>query len=69
MAIINELLSVFRRDRRNTKTESAFDAQRLFFDNFINMTIFDVGAYIGDVTRIYMDIFPGAKIYCFEPYA
>jgi FkbM family methyltransferase len=32
------------------------------------MTIFDVGAYVGDITRIYMDIFPDASIYCFEPF-
>ncbi len=69
MAIMNELISVFTRERKSSKTESAFETQRLFFDSDSNMTIFDVGAYIGEVTRTYMDIFPGATIYCFEPYA
>ena len=69
MTIMNELISVFRRNRKSPKTESAFEAQRLFFDSNSHMTIFDVGAYMGEVTRIYMDIFPGARIYCFEPYA
>lgn len=69
MAIMKELISVFRRDKKNLKTVNAFDSQRLFFDGNSNMIIFDVGAYVGDVTKIYMDIFPGAKIYCFEPYA
>jgi FkbM family methyltransferase len=69
MTIMNELISVFRRDRKSSKTESAFESQRLFFDSNSNMTIFDAGAYIGEVTRTYMDIFPGARIYCFEPYA
>ena len=69
MSIMDRLISVFRRDRKSSKTESAFEAQRLFFDRDSNMTIFDVGAYIGEVARTYMDIFPGAAIYCFEPYA
>lgn len=66
---MDRLISVFRRDGKSSKTESAFEAQRLFFDSDGNLTIFDVGAYIGEVTRTYMDIFPGAEIYCFEPYA
>lgn len=60
---------IFKRNRKNSKTESAFEAQRLFFDGNSNLIIFDVGACIGEVTRTYMDIFPGARIYCFEPYA
>jgi FkbM family methyltransferase len=63
-----KLLSVFGRNKRNAKTENAFDAQRLFFDNNSNITIFDVGAYVGDITRIYFDLFPNAEIYCFEPF-
>jgi FkbM family methyltransferase len=31
-------------------------------------TIFDVGAYVGDITKQYRDLFPQAKIYCFEPF-
>ena len=69
MAIIKELMSVFRRDRKNLKTANAFETQRLFFDSKSNMIIFDVGAYVGEVTKIYMNFFPGATIYCFEPYA
>jgi FkbM family methyltransferase len=69
MAIMKNLMSIFRSNSKSSKNESAFDAQRLFFDGNNNMTIFDVGAYVGDVTRIYMDIFLGAAIYCFEPYA
>lgn len=69
MAIMNEFISVFRRNRDDSKTANAFDSQRLFFDNNSNQIIFDVGAYIGEVTKTYMEIFPGARIYCFEPYA
>jgi FkbM family methyltransferase len=31
-------------------------------------TIFDVGAYIGDITKQYRAIFPQAKVYSFEPF-
>jgi FkbM family methyltransferase len=62
-------MAIFRRDRKDSKTENAFEAQRLFFDSGSNMIIFDVGAYIGEVTKTYMNVFPGAGIYCFEPYA
>lgn len=68
MVVMDKLLSVFGRKKKNMKTENAFDAQRIFFDNKSNITIFDVGAYVGDITRIYMDIFPGSAIYCFEPF-
>jgi FkbM family methyltransferase len=30
--------------------------------------IFDLGAYVGDVTEIYRKLFPLASIYCFEPF-
>jgi len=69
MAIMKELMSVFRRDRKTSKIGNAFDFQRLFFNSDSNLTIFDIGAYIGDVTKTYIEIFPGATIYCFEPYA
>jgi len=68
MANMKELISAFGRHRKNSKTENAFEIQRFFFDNNSDMTIFDVGAYVGDVTRIYLDNFPGAAIYCFEPF-
>ena len=62
-------MAIFKHDRKSSKTESAFEAQRLFFNSNNDMTIFDVGAYIGEVTRNYMNMFPYARIYCFEPYA
>jgi FkbM family methyltransferase len=49
--------------------ENAFQAQKYFFDNDTNLVIFDVGAYIGEVTATYKKIFPNATIYCFEPFS
>jgi FkbM family methyltransferase len=48
--------------------EDAFQAQKYFFDNDTGLVIFDVGAYIGEVTATYKSIFPNATIYCFEPF-
>lgn len=48
--------------------ENAFDAQKRFLSNTTEPVIFDVGAYIGEVTAVYKSIFPNATIYCFEPF-
>ena len=32
-----------------------------------NLTIFDVGANIGDKSKLFSDMFQGATIHCFEP--
>jgi len=48
--------------------ENAFQSQKCFFDNYTGLVIFDVGAYIGEVTATYKSIFPNATIYCFEPF-
>jgi FkbM family methyltransferase len=33
------------------------------------LTIFDVGAFIGDISRAYVNIFPTAHVYSFEPFS
>jgi FkbM family methyltransferase len=48
--------------------ENAFQSQKCFFDSDTGLVIFDVGAYIGEVTATYKSIFPNATIYCFEPF-
>jgi len=50
------------------KLQDPFIAQGDFFQRKDNMIIFDVGAYIGEIAKNYRDIFPNAKIYCFEPF-
>lgn len=58
----------FLAERKTPKTENPFQAQKYFFDNKTDLMIFDVGAYIGEVTATYKRIFPNATIYCFEPF-
>ncbi|MGD8787464.1 MAG: FkbM family methyltransferase [Phycisphaerales bacterium] len=66
MAITKKFTSVF--GKAASKTDNAFDAQRFFFDKNEKLIIFDVGAYIGEITKIYKKIFPNSTIYCFEPF-
>jgi len=58
----------FLAKRKNPKTENPFQSQRNFFDKTEGLVIFDIGAYVGDITRTYRDTFPGASIYSFEPF-
>ena len=51
-----------------SEAENAFESQKPFFVNTPNPVIFDIGAYIGEVTSIYKNIFPQSAIYCFEPF-
>jgi FkbM family methyltransferase len=68
MTLIKTFTSVFGKGKTALKTKNAFDAQRLFFDKNEKLLIFDVGAYVGEVTKIYKKIFPSSIIYCFEPF-
>jgi FkbM family methyltransferase len=33
-----------------------------------SLTIFDVGAYIGEISKVYAELFPTAQVYSFEPF-
>jgi FkbM family methyltransferase len=48
--------------------EEPFDVQKSLLGRRKNLVIFDIGAYVGNVTAAYRKIFPQAKIYCFEPF-
>jgi len=48
---------------------NAFEVQKMLLgEAVVDLTIFDVGAYKGDVTLIYKKLFPDSKVYCFEPF-
>ena len=51
---------------RTSKPPEAFAVQKDLIGN-TEPVIFDIGAHIGDVARLYGNIFPHARIYCFEP--
>jgi len=65
---MKKFTSTFGNSRKTSKTGNAFNVQRLFFNRNDKLIIFDVGAYIGEVTKIYREIFPNSTIYCFEPF-
>jgi len=49
--------------------KNPFEIQRSIFEKSKKNTriIFDIGAYIGDITDRYEVLFPDAEFYCFEP--
>lgn len=68
MTITGRLKTIFGDDKKAGELESAFHVQRLFFERDSRPIIFDVGAYIGEVTKTYRKIFPRASLFCFEPF-
>ena len=44
----------------------AADLQRLFPDGVTN--VFDVGAYVGEFAALVHEVFPTARVWCFEPF-
>ncbi len=56
----------------NINTDSNTDAYKmqkhLIKDSNSELTIFDVGAYVGGIALKYNKLFPKSKIFCFEPF-
>lgn len=67
---VSKLLKKFNLQiSRINKENPAFIAQqRLKGQREDKLTIFDVGAYQGLIAQDYNRLFPGADIYCFEPF-
>jgi FkbM family methyltransferase len=63
-----KLLHLFSKSRKSNKAHDSFASQASFFDRDAEIVIFDVGAYIGEISRTYQSVFPNAKIYAFEPF-
>ncbi len=57
-----------RSDKSSLNVENPFLVQKLLFAGEKHLVVFDVGAYVGDITTAYVEIFPQATIYCFEPF-
>ncbi|UCC98541.1 MAG: FkbM family methyltransferase [Phycisphaerales bacterium] len=53
---------------KSCKTENALDLQRCLFGDTRNIVIFDVGAYVGEITAAYKKAFPSSTVYSFEPF-
>jgi FkbM family methyltransferase len=58
-----------RRKKRDpeSKTYDPFYIKQKLLEKCSHPTIFDVGAYVGDITKLYRRKFPSARIYSFEP--
>jgi len=67
--MLKTVISSFRTGKSKSELNDPFNVQKVLFHDHDNITIFDVGAYVGDVTKTYRGIFPLAMIYCFEPFA
>lgn len=42
--------------------------QRLVQKPASELVIFDLGAFVGNIAKMYEELFPGSHIYCFEPF-
>lgn len=50
------------------KRNKPFEVQKRLLGGAADLVIFDVGAYVGEVTATYKRLFPQSTIYCFEPF-
>ena len=50
------------------KRNKPFEIQKRLMGRDNELVIFDVGAYVGDITAMYKQMFPQSIIYCFEPF-
>jgi FkbM family methyltransferase len=62
-------LRVFRRATMSRGIDLTVDLGRLFGGRFPGLTLFDVGANVGQTALKLLEDFPGARIYAFEPVA
>jgi FkbM family methyltransferase len=53
---------------KKVKRNKPFEVQKRLLYGAADLVIFDVGAYIGEVTAKYKQIFPHSTVYCFEPF-
>lgn len=67
--LIKDLFASFGYEirRRDTGQLDVFAMQRELVEAN-QPVIFDVGAYVGKMARQYRSMFPGSRIYCFEPF-
>ena len=66
-SLTNSLIRYFGYELHRVPFKSAFHAQQMLLCGNKALTIFDVGAHIGDTVAKYKSLFPESAIYCFEP--
>ncbi|HEX8832800.1 MAG TPA: FkbM family methyltransferase [Abditibacteriaceae bacterium] len=65
--IVQNLFNRFGYELRRTAPHDPFVIQSQLVTN-PTPTIFDIGAHIGTTAKQYRDLFPSARVHCFEPF-
>jgi len=68
MSLKSIIRTLTRPGKSPLNIDDPFLFQKLLFAGEKHMVVFDVGAYVGDITAAYAKILPQATIYCFEPF-
>ena len=68
MTLKNIIRTLIRSRKPSLNTDDPFLVQKFLLAGEKHLMVFDVGAYVGDITKAYEEIFPQATIYCFEPF-
>lgn len=68
MSIKSTIRKLIRAGKSSLNIDDPFLVQKFLFAEEKQLVVFDVGAYVGDITTAYTEIFPQATIYCFEPF-
>ncbi|MDT8304040.1 MAG: FkbM family methyltransferase, partial [Sedimentisphaerales bacterium] len=68
MNVKNIIRTLISSSKPPLNIDDPFLVQKILLGGEKNLVVFDVGAYVGDITAAYAKIFPQATIYCFEPY-
>jgi FkbM family methyltransferase len=64
----NILKNLLKLEKPSLNNQDPFVAQKSLLAGQEDLLIFDVGAYIGDITDRYAKTFPNSTIFCFEPF-
>jgi len=64
-----QLYRSFLSEQRPEEHRDPLALQRQLLASVSSPVVFDVGAYVGDVSRAYRAVLPECRLYCFEPSA
>lgn len=67
--MLKQIQSWLKGSKAKSNPDDPFAVQKMLCEGADRITVFDVGAYVGDITAIYREVFPDATIYSFEPCA
>jgi FkbM family methyltransferase len=68
MSVKNIIRTLISSRKPSLNIDDPFIVQKFLLGGEKHLSVFDVGAFVGDITATYAKIFPQATIYCFEPY-